>query len=223
MFSFARMFQPYKLFPNPNLGLHLGSPSESLLCNSLSLWEQPAGLLLISPARLHSAWLKGQGQGPPELLCLRADLIWHSPSQWDKLHHADSHRPRLSPAKFSWADPGNRKLYWWMELCWLFLIELNSTLGHLSRPLGRSLQMGQLRPHFVSSASFTGWHLPHLPAPWGTNAPTWFCLQCCNLFLFQKTIICLTNYTVFTRPIWINKHYVFSLGAESLVKWIRKP
>lgn len=40
---------------------------------SFSLPGQPTGSLLISLARSHSAWLKGQGGDPPELLCLRAD------------------------------------------------------------------------------------------------------------------------------------------------------
>lgn len=132
--SVAGKFRPYKLFPNPMPGpeIAFGDPSESVFCRSFSLNIQLAGLLLKSPAHLHSAWWRGQGQGPPELLCVRVDLIPHSPSPWDKPHHADSHRPMLSPAKFSWTAAGNRKLYRWIELSLLFLIELNSTLGHLS-------------------------------------------------------------------------------------------
>lgn len=78
---------------------------------SFSLYLRLTGSLLSSPAHLHSAWWRGWGRGPPELLCVRVDLIGHSPSQWDKPHHADSHRPMLSPAKFSWTAPGNSKLY----------------------------------------------------------------------------------------------------------------
>lgn len=52
------------------------------------------------------------------------------------------------------------------------------------------------------------------PAPLGTDVPTWFCLLRRKVFLFQKTMICLINYTAFYQPVWINKHYVFSWGRE---------
>lgn len=74
--------------------------------------------------------------------------------------------------------------------------------------------MGQLRP-CVPALPLSQDDTPcPSPTPLGTDAPTWFCLLCHNVFLFQKTMICLINYTAFYQPIWINKHYVFSWGRE---------
>lgn len=71
----------------------------------------------------------------------------------------------------------NRKLYWWMELFLLFLIELNSTLGHFSLSIKKVSADGTITPTPVSPASFWGWYLLLLtnPPPPGTEAPTWFC------------------------------------------------
>lgn len=198
--------------PGPGIGLGILRKVPSL---SFSLQGQPTGSLLISPARLHSAWLKGRGQGPSWAIVPASWPCLTQPLSMGPAHHADSHRPVLSRAKFSQGAPGNRKLYWWMELSLLFLIELNSTLGHLSSSIKKVSADGAITPTLCQLCLIHGMTSPaHHPAPLGTDAPTWFCLQCCNFFLFQKTIICLTNYTVFSQPIWINKHYVSSWGRE---------
>lgn len=75
--SGARTFQPHKLFPNcmTDSGTEFQDPSGRILASHVSQQRQPVGPLLISLARLYSAWLKGRGQGSPEPLCLTVDPI----------------------------------------------------------------------------------------------------------------------------------------------------
>lgn len=83
----------------------------------------------------------------------------------------------------------------------LFLIELSSTLGHLSLSIKKSLQMEQLHPCLPDLLLPQGDTPCPSAAPVGTDAPIWFGSLCHNAFLLQKTMICLINYTASYQPI----------------------